>query len=424
MVMPAARDVWTTLLVVGGTLYVLYLLGPMALHAVQRARLALVRDPVIRSVGPAVWPANQDPHGVRSLDDMLHTIRRRFKVPALAAALVEDGRLAALGAVGVRRAGHDERVTHNDRFHLGSCTKAMTATLCALLVEQNKLGWTSTIEEVFPDLAPEIGPDFRAVTLDQLLAHRSGFAEGFTFHSTLWPKIRDLRGPLDEQRRTLIKVVLQGDPSAPPGTKYAYSNCGYTIAGAMCEQVTSRPWEDMMRELLFEPLGMSSAGFGPPGSPDRIDAPWGHQLGFWNGKWTAMPPESKSDNPAVIGPAGNVHCSLADWAKFASLHLRGSEDKDSFLTSESFRQLHNPILGGDYAGGWLVAERDWAGGKALTHAGSNTMWFSVIWLAPSRSAALLAATNLGTQMAFNACDTAISKLLESRMIAVPARHLT
>jgi hypothetical protein len=80
-----------------------------------------------------------------------------------------------------------------------------------------------------------------------------------------------------------------------------------------------------------------------------------------------------------------VHCSLADWAKFAALHLRGLDGEGGFLRADTFRLLHSPTMGGDYAYGWSVAERDWAGGKALTHAGSNTMWYSVVWLAPNRS---------------------------------------
>jgi CubicO group peptidase (beta-lactamase class C family) len=412
MVMLDAIGGWKTLLFAGVALYLLSLFVPAIVHAAQRIQLAFVKDPVVGNIGPATPRAGQDPHDVRDLADRLEPIRRRYKVPALAAALIQEGRLTALGAVGVRRAGHAVRVSHDDCFHLGSCTKAMTSTLCALLVEQNKLRWSSTIAEVFPDLATDIGPEYRAVTLEHLLAHRSGFAEGFAFHTTLWPKICELKGPLDDQRRRLIKLVLQGNPSAPPGTKYQYSNCGYTIAGAMCEQVTGRLWEDLMRDLLFGPLGMTSAGFGPPGTPDQVDQPWGHQLGFWSGKWTPMPPEEKSDNPAVIGPAGRVHCSLPDWAKFATLHLRGPRGNGSFLSSDAFRLLHCAPLGGDYACGWSVADRDWAGGTALSHAGSNTMWFSVIWLAPNRNVAFLAATNLGTQMAFNACDSVIGNLLD------------
>jgi CubicO group peptidase (beta-lactamase class C family) len=167
-----------------------------------------------------------------------------------------------------------------------------------------------------------------------------------------------------------------------------------------------------MREHLFEPLGMTTAGFGPPGNKGQVDQPWGHQLGFWSGKWKSMPPEDASDNPAVIGPAGRVHCSLDDWAKFALLHLHGACGKSELLDADVFRLLQRPALGGDYACGWTVVDREWAGGQALTHAGSNTMWFAVIWLAPKRKLALLAATNLGTQMAFAACDSAVGMMLD------------
>ena len=65
-------------------------------------------------------------------------------------------------------------------------------------------------------------------------------------------------------------------PSARPGTSI-YSNVGYALAGLMAEQVTGHSWEDLMRKRVFEPLGMLSAGFGPPGHAGRVDQPWGHQ---------------------------------------------------------------------------------------------------------------------------------------------------
>ncbi len=71
--------------------------------------------------------------------------------------------------------------------------------------------------------------------------------------------------------------------------------------------------------------------------------------------------------------------------------------------------LHRPIDNGEYALGWMVVDRDWAKGTALTHGGSNTMWFAIVWLAPNRKAAFLAATNYGS--GFAACDEAIGGLI-------------
>lgn len=402
-------DLVTKIFVAGFALYVLFHLWPVLFSFVLWVHARLVTDPV--PVCPA--PAGVGQHEFQDLSDALEPLRRRYKLPALAACAIRDGKVVALGTVGVRRAGHAEPVLVHDRFHLGSCTKAMTATVCALLVEQKRLRWYSTIAEIFPDLADGLAEGYRPVTLEQLLTHRSGLAEGFSFTTTLWPKVWELNGPLPEQRLALLKLVFEAAPGSPPGRAFQYSNCGYAIAGAMCERVTGRSWEELMREMVFEPLGMTSAGFGPPGTPGQADQPWGHHLGFFSRRFRAFPPGPReSDNPRVIAPAGGVHCTLVDWAKFAAMHLTGERGQSTLLQPDTFRVLHSPTLGGDYAFGWLVAERDWAGGKALSHSGSNTMWFSVIWLAPNRNLALLAATNLGTNAGNTAVDQAVQRVMK------------
>lgn len=94
--------------------------------------------------GPAVEHAD-------SVSQMLETIRAKHNLPALAAAVVVDGKVVATNAVGFRKNGGVEKVTADDRFHLGSVTKSMTATVAAMLVEQGKLSWTTTIGETFPN---------------------------------------------------------------------------------------------------------------------------------------------------------------------------------------------------------------------------------------------------------------------------------
>jgi hypothetical protein len=74
------------------------------------------------------------------------------------------------------------------------------------------------------------------------------------------------------------------------------------------------------------------------------------------------------------------------------------------LERATFKKLHTPPRGGDYAGGWIVVERGWAGGRALNHDGSNTMWYASTWLAPARDFATVAVTNLGGGPTAEACD--------------------
>ncbi len=348
-------------------------------------------------------PTKPAPTATHDLDAVLEPIRQKYELPSLAAAVVLDRKLVAEGAVGVRRAGHTEAVTVHNQFHLGSCTKSMTATLCAMLVEKGKLKWDTTIGEAFPKLKDKIHPDYHAVTLDQLLAHRSGLPEDREPDPVLWPKILALKGPLREQRLAFTELVLHDKPKAAPGSKYQYSNAGYTIAGAMCEQATGKAWEDLMRELLFRPLGMTTAGFGPPGKVGAVDEPWGHELKE-KGKLTPLAPNADADNPAVIGPAGTVHCSVGDWARYAILHLGGGP---RLLKPEALRKLHTPRPGEDYAYGWVIV----LGGTALSHAGSNGYWYADIWLAPGSGNAYLTATNRGDEQASAGCSAAIAKLI-------------
>jgi len=346
--------------------------------------------------------------GRKSLHNMLEKIRDQYDLPALAGAIVEGNRLVASGAVGVRKAGDATPVTVNDQFHLGSCTKAMTATLIAQLVEQGKLRWETTVDEVFPELAVKMDAGYRGVTLEQLLTHRGGVPTDLS-PGGLWARLWRQSGTPTQQRSVLVEGVLTRAPQARPGTKFIYSNGGYAIAGAMAERVTGRPWEELMRTMLFAPLRMGSAGFGAPGSAEAMDQPWGHTIK--GGKITPVRPGRRADNPAAIGPAGTVHAAMADWASFAALHLIGSQGKGSLLKPESFVKMHATPPGGDYAMGWRVARRDW-GGRVLMHAGSNTMWFCVTWIAPEKNFAVLVATNAAGDRCEKAADEAAWALIQ------------
>ena len=90
---------------------------------------------------------------IRDASADLATIIEQHKLPAMAAVTVRHGVIVAQGVSGVRKAGSDEKATLGDLWHLGSCTKSMTATMCAMLVEKGTLRWNSTLEEVFSGVA-------------------------------------------------------------------------------------------------------------------------------------------------------------------------------------------------------------------------------------------------------------------------------
>jgi CubicO group peptidase (beta-lactamase class C family) len=342
----------------------------------------------------------------KDISALLAPVIQKHDVPGMAAAVIHSGDMAACGVAGVRTRGKPNKIEVADRFHIGSDTKAMTAMLCGILVDEGKLRWDQTLSETFPDLKKSMHPAYQAVTLEELLTHRSG-APGDLTKDELWSKLWQHKGAPSSARRLLLQGVTSKPPEAAPGEKYIYSNAGYSIAGHMAEKVAGKSWEDLMRQKIFAPLGMSTAGFGPPGARGKNDQPHGHKA-----DGSPVEPGPGADNPVAIGPAGIVHCSIEDWAKFAAANLPSAKTK--LVKPETLKKLHMPAPGAPkYAMGWIIAEgHPWAGGTALTHAGSNTMWFAVAWLAPEKDLAVLAACNQANE---KACNDAVLALIADHL---------
>ena len=349
----------------------------------------------------------------------------------MVAAVLRGERIIAQGAAGVRKRGTAERITLDDRFHLGSCTKAMTATLVAMLVEEGKLNWTTTLGELFADTVKPMHPAWEKVTLRQVLAHRAGLRhepDGLAqvLNELVGRPPRAPLGTLPQQRLEIARQALSRPPGIPPDTKYWYSNVGYILAGAVLEQLTGRAWEELMRERLFQPLGISTGGFGPPGTADKTEQAWGHSP--FLGK-PLDPGSPAAELPLFYGPADQAHMTVTDWAKFIALHLRGDPANPhcqaALLKLDTFAELHavapttpyskgwvmrgiTLLATGDagpavtYRAGWFISTASWAKGtqpgdtgRRLWHAGSNGRWNCGVVIAPEIDFAVLVACNCG-----------------------------
>lgn len=347
----------------------------------------------------------------------LEKIRVQRNLPALAAAAVRSNILVAAGATGFRKHGVTSApVTIHDRFHLGSCTKSMTATLAAVLVQEGQVRWTDTVGAAFPELAATMHANWKGVTLQQLLLNRGGapgpeWLSSQTLSGSLWARLWTNHVPPPDQRQLLVQEVTRRAPEVAPGTAYLYSNAGFSIAGRMLERAAGQPWEELILARLFRPLGLTSAGIGVPASPRYLDQPWGHS---WNGGPVAVEPGTAADNPAAIGPAGTVHMTVTDFARYAAAHVRGELEGLPFLPKERFQELHAGTRVNAnylYAMGWEVVDRPWGGGTVLTHTGSNTQWYAVMWIAPKKDFAVVAITNTAGDPGFQGVDAAVGALI-------------
>ena len=341
-----------------------------------------------------------------AVERILESARESSGVPSLAAAIVTREGLWAVGAVGSRRSDERVPVTVDDLYHLGSDTKAVTAGLLGLLVDEGRLEWSATLAELFPELATTMRREFRTVTLRELLSHQSGLASnaGISFRQST-PRA---------QRVAYVKWVLGRPPAARRGT-FSYSNANYVIAGAIAERLYDAPYETLVVEKLLAPLGVTTAGFGAAGTPGTVDQPWAHRVND-AGRRVPIPPGPRADNPPVLSPAGRMHMSMPDWALWTRAVLRGAVGLSSPWSVATGRTLVAPAVRinarESYAFGWITTHRPWAGrtGRVLTHAGSNGLNWAVAWLAPDAGFGVLVASNYGSKAASTAADRVAVRL--------------
>jgi CubicO group peptidase (beta-lactamase class C family) len=362
---------------------------------------------------PLPIPPAPDPGtiGDGRLDQLIEWARASQGTPAVAIVVIRRGQVVERGAVGLRSADADVRVTTADQWHMGSITKSMTATLAALLVEDGLISWDTRPIDVWPELGNDIHSGFRNATLRQFLSHTTGMKR-----DSDWSGASDgASGTNMQKRREWSARLLADAPEFNAGT-FSYSNVGYMVAGAMLETRAQVQFESLLATRVFAPLGMTHSGFGTPGTRGALDQPLGHFSS--NRGFNPVPPGPGSDNFMALAPAGRVHVTLDDFAAYLQAHLAGERGIPGLLTVDSFRTLHTEVAS-SYALGWeVVPTLAGLGQSGFGHNGSNGRWMAVTWFSPAADAGLLVVTNGAGERGFSAI-AALDDLVRRRIAASP-----
>lgn len=310
-------------------------------------------------------------------------LREATGAPGVGAITVSSGGIEDQVVTGLRAGGSEAPIEEGDPWHLGSNGKAMTAMLAAVLVEKGVVDWDDAVPDYLSDLNVAIHADWRFATLQQLLTHCSGMPANASRLKMISLVGADDNRDATADRRDYAEALLGDPPLHQPGSNFLYSNAGYVVAGAMLEAAAGEPFADLMQKHIFEPLQMTSAGIGPPGSPDKLDAPRGHRAGMLG--FGPVKPGAFADNPPALTPAGRFHMTLADYGRFLFEIIRGGQGNGRLLDRAAHGYLVEAGCSKDYAKGWGLAD------GRLTHAGSNTMWFVLadVDLAHSRAAVIV-----------------------------------
>ena len=379
--------------------------------------VAACRPPASRHAGAPAAPTSflvSDPR----IDSLLSRAVSEFHLPGAAAALITRDSIW-IGKAGVRKLGDSAYITLNDRFHIGSNTKAFTAVLAALAVEHGRLQWTTRPVELFPELADSINPALRAVTLTDLLQMRAGI-EPFTAGNEFTRVSGSVfRGTPPEQRRKFLAYLLRVKPSSVG--EFAYSNASYAMVGAMLERAFGAPWEKLVVDSVAARLGID-ASLGWPAKNDPRQ-PWGHWV--VDGKLVPHDPNSGYDLLSVINPVGSLALSIDGFARFVQFNLRGLTGTDGIISAASMQRLHTPR--GFYAMGWSPPPPGLPrtqictnvvfgpGVKASAHSGSAGTFYTEAWVIPEKGIAAAVMTNAALPNSATVMEELCAGLLRLRV---------
>lgn len=308
--------------------------------------------------------------------------------PGMAAMVIRDFRAEPELTAGIRRLGDPGLAAPGERWHLGSDGKAMTVTLVARLVEQGVLTWDRPLDQMLPQLASGMRPEYRDVTLPDLLSHRSGLPENHDdtdfFNSFYVDKAKPTA-----QRLRYIETALRDAPVGPKRAEPSYSNTGLLIAAAAAERASGKSFEALIVEQVFRPLGIGSISFDQFGGPGE---PAGHVDG-------RIADRQLDANPRMFAPAGAMRMNLPDWARFCIEHMKGEHGRGRLLTADTYRFLHAAQGDTGFALGWGARSSAMGlQGPVLTHAGSDGNWNALVALFPQTGDGVLVAANAGESM--------------------------
>lgn len=175
---------------------------------------------------------------------------RQFNGSALVA---ENGKVVYKGAYGQANMEWNIPNTPDTKFRLGSITKQFTATAIMQLVEQGKIKLDAKLSDYLPEYRKDTGSK---VTIHHLLTHTSGIPS-YTGQPGFFEDVSRNPYKVDE----FVKKYASGDLQFEPGSKFSYNNSGYFLLGAIIERVTGKPYEQVLKENIFDPLGMKNTGY-------------------------------------------------------------------------------------------------------------------------------------------------------------------
>lgn len=254
----------------------------------------------------------------KNISEYAEKVRKDWKIPGMSVAVIKGDSTILMEGFGVKRQGGKDSVRSNTMFHIGSMSKAFTATAIASLVDKGLLSWESRVKDILPDFDWYCDSTEAVIQVKDLLTHSSGLVAQV---GTYIPN-------LGYDRDDIYKMLRYIEPYYPLGEKFAYNNITFIVAARIIETVTGISWEENIENLIFNPLDMDEStptaeGFEKAGSKSSS----AHYFGYSSkdgGKIVVSPlrgEERAHHWVNVIGPAGSICSTAEDMAKWVKFHM-------------------------------------------------------------------------------------------------------
>lgn len=330
------------------------------------------------------------------------SICKAYNIPEISYAVIDDKSTLEIAALGRHSIDLADTATLNDRFHLGSNTKAMTAFIIAKYVEKGKLKWTTRFFDIFPEWKENSRPEYANITLQDLLSHRAGIQP---FQGENDPEIPAFRGTNQEKREQFGRFVLTLEPVFPDEQNpFIYSNAGYTLATLMLEKKTGKSWEQLVNKVFNKDLKLN-VKFSWPENQKQKDT-WGHS--YENGKLIPVP-STVDYHLDYTEPAGDINIKLKDYIKFIQLNLQGLNGENNYLKADTYKFIHKGIE--NYSIGWFNIYEN--GKEFSTHSGTAGTYYSLVQIDRISGKAYIIFTNSFNQDTQQGVRLLMGKLKEN-----------
>ncbi|WP_297799920.1 serine hydrolase domain-containing protein [Arenimonas sp. GDDSR-1] len=368
-------------------------------------------EPVMRANPNRVRNLQGD---AREMERLAEAFLQQKKLPGMAMALVQDGRVLSARGYGVADIRTGQPVKSDTVFRLASLSKAFAATLTGILVEEQALGWDTPIAKQLPAFKLRDFTASQKLTVSDILSHQVGLAKN-TYD-------RDLESSVPYP---LLAERLSDAPLAcTPGECYGYQNIAYSLIGDMVFAVTGDFYTHQVEEKIFIPLGMKNATYGR----DSLMATgnWARPHTYGGKGWVSGIP---NENYYHVPPAAGVNASITDMAIWLNAQLGHYPD---VLSPELLRKIHTPLVNtpgeirssgwrheridrAAYALGWRVFS--YRGRTMVFHAGHVRGYQGVVAFLPEE--------DVGIAVLWNSESSAPSALLPAwmdRALGIPGRN--